>query len=250
MNIHLYFLYFAIGIIPCILWLLLYLRQDVHPESNKNVIKIFLLGGLITVPVIIIEKCFSFFLPDQNILYENLLLLLFYYIIGIGLVEEFSKYFIVKTQVMRSSHFDEPIDAMLYLIIAGLGFAAIENILVIFNIENLLMSFNIAILGEALIISTLRLLTAIFLHTLSAAIVGYFLALSLSRKRKKRKLIVISGLLIAGTLHGLYDVSMVKLSDASQIFHFIIPIAIIFFMGILVYIFFLKVKKLPRGCKF
>ena len=148
--------FFSIGIIPCILWLLFYLRQDVHPESNKKVVEVFLWGVLMVFPAVFLEKTLGIFFPDEISLLSNLPLLFLYYIAGIGLIEEFLKYFVVKFTVINSSHFDEPIDAMLYLIIAGLGFAAIENLLVVFNTE---------ILEEAIIVSSTRLLTAIFLHT-------------------------------------------------------------------------------------
>jgi RsiW-degrading membrane proteinase PrsW (M82 family) len=36
----------------------------------------------------------------------------------------------VRLKALRDPEFDEPIDAMLYMIIVALGFATIENILV------------------------------------------------------------------------------------------------------------------------
>ena len=233
--------FFSIGIIPCILWLLFYLRQDVHPEPNKKVVEVFLWGILMVFPAVFLEKILGIFFPDEISLLSNLPLLFLYYIAGIGLIEEFFKYFVVKFTVINSSHFDEPIDAMLYLIIAGLGFATIENLLVV---------FNIGILEEAIIVSSTRLLTAIFLHTLAAAITGYFLAFSLHQKKKKRGTFIFSGLSLAATFHGLYNISMINLEKAENIFAFLLPIAIISLMAIIIYIFFLKVKKLPRTCKF
>jgi len=192
------------------------------------------------LPAILLEECFSSFLPEERIK-ESFLLLSIYYIIGIGLIEEFLKYLIVKLKVIDSSHFDEPIDIMLYLIIAGLGFATIENIIVIFNIETL---------EEAAIISTVRLLTAIFIHTLSAATTGYFWALSFSFKKGiKRKFSLIFGILTASLLHGFYDISIIRLETVQDLFSFLLPTIIIVFAGVLVFVFFSKVKKLPRTCK-
>ena len=173
MTIGEFIFYFLISVLPCITWLLFYLRQDVHPESNKKIIEIFLFGMIMVLPALLLEESFSGLLPEETI-QESFFLLSLYYIIGVGLVEEILKYLVVKLRVIDSSHFDEPIDIMLYLIIAGLGFATIENIIVIFNIETL---------EEAAIVSTVRLLTAIFIHTLSAAITGYFWALSFCFKK-------------------------------------------------------------------
>jgi RsiW-degrading membrane proteinase PrsW (M82 family) len=229
-----------IGITPCVLWLLLYLRQDVHPESNKKILEIFFWGALAVIPIVYTERALGSFFPTVQSLNQNIFLLLGYYVLVIGLVEELFKYLVVRFRVLNTSHFDEPIDAMLYLIIASLGVAAAENLFVILKTTPM---------NAAIGISVIRLLTAIFLHTLAAAITGYFLAASMNRKGIKKYSIFAIGLLIASVLHGLYDVSIVKLETAQNIFIFLIPIAIIFVMGLLVYLFFLKVKNMPRACK-
>ena len=169
MPISTFLLYFTIGSLPAIVWLLFYLRQDVHPESNRKVMEIFLWGGVMVVPVYLIESILEYFFPEKNILLQNATLLFVYYIFVVGLVEEFFKYWVVKKRVINSSHLDEPIDLMLYLIISGLGFAMVENISVI---------LSSTALEEAVFVSLIRLLTAVFLHSLAAAITGYFLALS------------------------------------------------------------------------
>lgn len=233
-----FFLYFFLGVLPCILWLLFYLRKDVHPESNKKIIEIFFLGILITLPVLILEIFFSRFFPPQKILIKNFFLSLIYFIFCIGFIEELFKYLVVKFRVIRTSHFDEPIDLMLYLIIAALGFATVENLLAIFTTKK----FEVVI-----IISFLRPITAVFLHTLAAALTGYFLALSLYKKKEFKY--ISFGLLLASFFHGLYNLSVVKLSESFSFFYFLLIISIISIMTILVFYFFSKVKKFPRGCK-
>lgn len=230
------FLYFLISVLPCISWLLFYLRQDVHPESKGKIIEVFLWGVIVVTPALVIEQVFSTILP-QELLNTSPFWFAFYYIIGVGLVEESLKYLVVKLRVLDSSHFDEPIDTMLYLIIAGLGFATVENIIVIFDIKSL---------EEAAIVSMIRLLTAVFLHTFSAAITGYFLALSIYEKNRA---IGILGLSLAALSHGLYNISIVKLETARTYFSFLLPTIIIILMGIFIFVLFLKVKKLPRTCK-
>jgi RsiW-degrading membrane proteinase PrsW (M82 family) len=237
MAISTFLLYFAIGILPAILWLLFYLRQDVHPESNKKIIEIFLWGIIIVIPAMCLETFLGDLFPEKNVILQTPTLFFVYYIVGVGLVEEFFKYLVVKLRVIDSSHFDEPIDAMLYLIIAGLGFATFENLLVV---------FNTGAVGEVIMLSSIRLLTAIFLHTLAAAITGYFLALSIYHRRK---IFIISGLFFTAVSHGLYDISIVKLESAQDLFSFLLPIVIIFLMAMIVYILFKKVKQLPRSCK-
>ncbi len=240
MNLIESIIYFLIGVIPCLLWLFFYLSQDVHPESNKKIIEIFLLGALTVVPIKMIENYATNLFPPENILVKKFMLLLLYYGLIIGFTEEFFKYLVVRLRVIKSSHFDEPIDAMLYLIIASLGLATVENLAVVFGIK---------IIPDIILVSIIRLLTAIFLHTLAAAITGFFLAFCLREKNLiKRSMIVIGGLLIASFCHGIYDISILKLETANNIFYFFLPIAIIFLMGIFVYFLFSKVKKIPRSC--
>jgi RsiW-degrading membrane proteinase PrsW (M82 family) len=237
MSISTFILYFVIGALPAIVWLLFYLRQDVHPESNKKIIEIFLWGGIMVVPVCLAETILECFFPEKDILLQNTILLFIYYIFVVGVVEEFFKYWVVKKRVINSSHLDEPIDLMLYLIISGLGFAMVENLSVI---------LSSAALEEAIFVSLIRLLTAVFLHSLTAAITGYFLAVSLYNRKK---IFIAVGILIAATFHGLYNLSIIELNSAENLFSFLLPIVIIFLMAIIVYIFFKKVKCLPRGSK-
>lgn len=228
-----FLIYFFIGILPCIVWLIFYLRQDVHPESNRKIIEIFLLGALVVAPVFFIER-----LIKEPLSFFNVFL---YYIIVVGFTEEFFKYLIVRIRVIKSSHFDEPIDAMLYMVIASLGLATVENVAVIIR--------QAPYMQDAIILSSIRLLTAIFLHTLAAAITGYFLARSLRVKNLiKRSFVVIGGLFLSSFFHGIYDVAIRKLDQTLNVFYFLLPIVIIFLMGIFVYILFSKVKKMPRSC--
>ena len=113
------------------------------------------------------------------------------------LTEEFFKYLVVRQVILRHPDFDEPLDAMIYLIVSALGFAAAENLLVIFTSS--ILSFQVA-----LNIALARFLSATFLHTLASGILGYFLALALLNF-KKRKLIFGLGFALAVVAHSFYN---------------------------------------------
>ena len=49
------FLYIIFGILPSLTWLFYYLRKDLHPESKKMILKVFLWGALSTIPVLIVQ---------------------------------------------------------------------------------------------------------------------------------------------------------------------------------------------------
>ena len=159
--------------------------------------------------------------------------------VGVALVEEVFKYLVVKKRVVESSEFDEPVDAMLYMIIAALGFAAVENIL------NMFLLLKPQYFFDAFLVGGIRFVGATFLHALCSGLVGYYLALSFLYTKRRFKMIA-KGLLIAVLLHGFYDLSIIKIEGMAK---FIIPIIILIFLSIFVSLGFQKVKKLKSICK-
>ncbi len=120
--------------------------------------------------------------------------------IAVSLTEEFLKYGAVRFTILKSPEFDEPFDAMLYLIVAALGFAAAENVLTFLSLESI---EQIAFIG------VLRFWGATFLHTLASGIIGYYLALSMrscnSSESSHPKRLILKGFAIAVGIHGIYD---------------------------------------------
>jgi len=225
-----------LGLAPSIIWLLFFLRKDTHPESNKMILKIFFYGMLITIPAALIEIGIAIFLDKLNI--SPILILFLYWFIGVALIEEFLKYLIVREKVLNNSEFDEPVDAMLYMIIVALGFAALENILVLLPTGKFFL--------ETLGISALRFIGATFLHALCSATLGYFLALSLFETKKRLRLII-TGLTIATLLHGIYNFSIIKIADNS--YYIFITIILLIGLACFVSFGFKKLKKTASICK-
>ncbi len=232
-----YLLAIIFGVLPSVIWLLFYLRKDVHPESNPMVIKIFFYGMLSALPAFFLEIGIFKIFAKLNLPLIYLAILNTF--IGVALIEEIMKYLVVKEKVLYSAEFDEPIDALLYMIIAALGFAASENILILFDLGSKLL------LPQALEISAVRFLGATFLHTLCSGLVGYFLALSLFETKKRLKLIFL-GLLISIALHGLYNFSIMEIEGSLK---FLIPLAILISLTIFVTIGFKRLQKLKSVCK-
>ncbi len=207
-QIILFVLPIMFGILPSIIWLLFYLRKDAHPESAKMILKIFSWGIIITVLTAIVEigavSIINTGLEFLANLFISSSVVFFLYnfhfilgIIAIAFIEEFFKFLVVKEKVLSSSAFDEPLDAMLYMVIAGLGFAAMENILVLISLDKFFDENTIYIIG-------LRFLGATFLHALSSATLGYFLALSLIEEKKK-SFFLAAGLVLATLSHSAYN---------------------------------------------
>ena len=237
-----YFICIFFGLAPSIIWLLFYLRKDVHPEPKKMVLKIFFYGTFIAIVAAAIEIAVEIALNfiNKNSTFPPFLFFLLYSFIGIAFVEEFLKYFVVKKQVLNDPEFDEPTDIMIYMIIAALGFAALENILVLFPGQGTFTLFQTAV------VSSLRFIGATFLHALCSGTVGFFLALSIFETKKKLRLIS-SGLIIATVLHGLYNFSIMKLDE--NFYYIYIPIIILTALAFFVSFGFRKLKKIASVCK-
>lgn len=216
------------GTLPSFFWLSFYLKKDSRPEPKWMVIKVFLFGMLITIPAILFEKIAFWGFNKLNI--SSSLLTILNIFLGISFIEEFLKFFVIKISVLNSPQFDEPVDAMIYMIIAALGFAAVENILVVFGLK------PNYILGVLI----LRLLGATFLHSLSSAIIGFFLGLYYFKPERKKGLVLI-GFLLAILLHGFYNFFIINSKDLLMI---LFPFFLLTASLIFVLFGFQRLKKL------
>ena len=233
-------IYIIFGILPSLIWLFYYLRQDLHPEPRKKIIQIFFWGVLSTVPVFFVQMGLQYLLSKIGL--NSAAYNFIYWFLIIALSEEFFIYLVIKFKVIDSPDLDEPLDVMLYMVISALGFAALENVLYLFSpIGN---STFVQLIDRTLIISFIRFIGATFLHTLSSAVIGYSLAISFY-ETKKRYLIVFLGVTAATLLHGLYDFSIMTLDGYAKI---AIPIIIILTLALLVFSGFKKLKKMKSVC--
>jgi len=233
------------GLSASFIWLMFYLRKDAHPESNKMVLKIFIFGMLTTIPAALAE--IGIFERISKVWIENnpYLFIILYQLFAVALTEEFLKYFVVKKAVLKNKEFDEPVDAMIYMIISALGFAALENILALFGMPFI----------NVLFISSLRFIGATFLHALVSGTIGYFLALSIA-KTKKRTSFIAAGISISVILHALFNIFIIGIETARiagktplAVFFGVCVVIILISLSIFVSRGFKKLKKLSSTCK-
>ena len=233
--------YIIFGILPSLTWLFYYSRKDAHPEPEKMIIKIFLWGMLITIPVFFVQIGLKLLLDKTDI--NPLAYELIYWFLIIALSEEFFKYLVIKIKVQNSPDLDEPLDIVLYMVVAALGFAALENILYLFAPASQI-SFN-DLVSRTLLITFIRFIGATFLHTLSSSVVGYSLVISFCFA-KRGYLPVVLGIFMATLLHGLYNFSIMNLDGYAK---FAIPAIIILTLAFLVFSGIEKIKKMKSVCK-
>jgi RsiW-degrading membrane proteinase PrsW (M82 family) len=209
-----YLLYAIFGLLPSVIWLLFYLRKDHHPEPNSMVVKIFLWGMLMGPLAIFFELFVKWLLNPTDlasfidILRQNSRdVYLFVGIVFVApIIEEFVKYLVVRFAVLKNPEFDEPLDVMLYMIISALGFAAIENLLLVF--QSPLPDF-----GQVVSLAALRFISATFLHALASGLLGYWLARSLAEPAKRIQFLA-RGFSLAIFFHASYNYLTWKISDS------------------------------------
>lgn len=157
---------------------------------------------------------------------------------GFAAAEEVIKYISARRFVLRGTDFDEPVDAMIYLITVALGFAAFENIFF------LVPAFG-STLFEGFLITNLRFLGATLLHAVSSGVVGYAVALTFYR-HTRQTWYVSTGLFCATALHMLFNVIVVKSGNAG----FGQALIVLVLTSMFLIFAFDRAKKIKRAARF
>lgn len=143
---------------------------------------------LMTIPAAALEFIVDYIMPySEN---GSLSQIIWGTFIVIAPVEEYLKYLVIKKKIYKNPEFNERLDGVIYGVIAGLGFASLENIM--------------AALGNGPSVILFRFFTATLMHALTSGIVGYYLGRARFNPRKEKNLIL-RGLLIAIIIHGAYN---------------------------------------------
>lgn len=191
---------FTLATIPIAILLMYVYSKDRYDKEPKLLIaKLFFLGALTVIPVIIFELIAGLVFHVEfgssehipHISSGNFLSLFLYSLIGIGLVEEGFKFIALRFGVWDNIHFDRRFDAIVYSVSVSLGFASIENIGYLFSY------------GDSIAVS--RALYAVPAHACLAIIMGYYFGKAKFGKPEERFFLLFKGLTIPVILHGIYD---------------------------------------------
>lgn len=198
------------GLLPALVWLFFWLYEDKKkPEPKGNLLQAFLVGAVAVIVAFFLERPFlSVFgplagtaIPIEFSLVTLIMILGQSKLIFVwSAIEETVKYAGARITVLERPEFDEPVDAMIYLITVALGFAAMENALFLFDILAKGQDHIYFILT-----GHLRFLGATIVHTVSSAIVGAGLALSFYKPWWYKLIATIVSLFTAIVLHALFN---------------------------------------------
>lgn len=208
--INIFSILFALtcGIVPALIWLYFWLKEDAyHPEPLSLIMTTFLAGSLAVILVIPLEKIAGNIFPGIGLMTFLLW----------AILEEGFKFIAAYTGGIRRREDDEPLDPMIYMIVAALGFVAIENALFIISplvgVDGLgniiirpLLSGDISL---GLMTGNLRFIGAALLHIVSSSIIGSSLALNFYKSRTEKILWFIFAFIISVFVHTAFNLFIV-----------------------------------------
>ncbi len=215
---------FVGGLIPALLWLFFWLREDKeHPEPRGLLFITFIAGMASVILVLPFEQ-----LAQQKI-GESIPLTILW-----AAAEEIIKLLIVVLVVFKTSQLDEPVDYPIYFIVSALGFAALENTL-----------FLLTPLGQneitvSLLTGNLRFLGATLLHAVCSSIIGISLGLAFFGTWIQKKIALFTGLFTAIVLHALFNFFIIKGNGQN----FLSVFAFLWVISIITILLFEKLRRM------
>jgi len=209
--------------ISILIWVWFWTRKQ--SLDNKSAIFVFVGGAIAVLFALPFQKAFSIFIPGS----PPIVLFLW------ATVEE-----VIKLSVVLCAIKFLKIDrakTLIYMIVAALGFAALENVLYVVG----------PLIGEdttrSVITGNLRFIGASLLHVVASSIIGVALAFSFYKSVRKRVVITTLALTLAIVFHAIFNLSVIHWDDWGTIFSFSITWVLAL---VLIYIVFKKDTKTPK----
>lgn len=191
-------------------------------EPKRLLIKLFIFGGLIAIPVVYVEgilnymNIFAVTESDMKNFYTAFVVAAF--------TEELFKWFVVKKFAYSNHEYDERLDGIVYCVFVSLGFAAVENVGYVFS-------------TNAISVAYMRAVTALPGHMLFGVVMGYYLSrqkFAVTAKGQKRAAFM--SLFMPILVHGIYDYILM-----SQY-----KILLIGFIPFMIWLWFFGVKRIRK----
>ena len=166
----------------------IYFKDKFEKEPWKLLLKNFFLGATVSVIITLaLSYLLGWLLPSFD--GENILHMFFKAFFVVALVEEFSKYIVVRNFAQKNKEFNEPFDGIVYAVMVSMGFATLENVMYVYS-----YGYETGIV---------RAFTAVPAHATFAILMGYYMGKA--KFSKNKFLLNIIGLLVATLFHGAYD---------------------------------------------
>lgn len=186
------------------LWIYYLCRKDKHPEPIIWLIFAFFLGILAAYLSFKTEEQLAVLRFDKHS---------FDYLLFSAFIEEFFKFLVILVFIFPRKIFDEPIDAMIYMMFSAFGFAFVENFLYLLGFKELRLANEIvgreeiSITNGLFIIAFMRFLGPNLIHILSSSLIGFGYSVNVATRHY---LPFIISFISAGTLHFVFNWIIIK----------------------------------------
>lgn len=209
-----------ISVLPGILIGKYIYKKDKDKKPKKIIIKLLVFGVLFAILAAILEELYDFVFPNSKTFFS----MLCQYIIGVGLIEEFSKFLPAYFMGIKSKYFDDIYDSIFFTAFSALGFAVFENIFYV-------------LFDGGVTIAILRFFISVPGHIAVAIIMGYFIGIAYQYKNnnniRKFRVTMFYSIFIPALFHGLGDFGIVY--GVEHINLFTILISILTSVSIIIY---------------
>lgn len=191
-----------VGLIPSLLWLFFWLREDATRSEPRWLLAMCFMAGMIMVLVCIpIEQWLQTLAQTETMKYTLW-----------AMAEELAKFIAVGAIALHTAWNDEPIDAMIYCIAVALGFAALENTLFVMNP----LSHGSAV-AVSIIHGNLRSIGATLVHVVSSATIGFALGFNFYHGKAAKFFGWLVAVLVAIAIHASFNISVVHASASDTL---------------------------------
>ncbi len=178
-----------LAVAPVFLIIIYIYIQDKHEKEPKKLLLYnFLLGATVSVGITTVLYLITDLItpvPEKKNIGQQFIKAYFI----VALVEEFSKYVIVRYYAQPKEAFNEKFDGIVYAVMVSMGFAATENIFYV--------------LDGGIQTAVVRAITAVPAHATFGILMGYYMGIA--KFSNKRAYYNILGLILAILFHGTYD---------------------------------------------
>ena len=192
-NWNIFLFAFLGGIIPAVVWLIFWLMEDYkRPEPKRLILRAFFLGMIAVILVLPFQQSVDTIFPGLGLVAFLLW----------SILEEGFKLGAAYFGGMQSPEDDEPIDPLIYMITAALGFTALENTL--FIISPLLDNNH----AMGVVAGNMRFVGASLLHTFTAGIIGIGIGLSFYKRNFLKFLYILTAFILAVAFHTAFNLTI------------------------------------------
>jgi len=196
----------------------IYVRDKYEKEPISLLLKSLGLGALIVIPVVFVEWLLRAIMPYLSgmgtAFYDAFVVAAF--------TEEVFKFAVLYFLIRKSSEFNERFDGIVYAVFISLGFAAVENVLYVYE--------------DGLDVGLMRAFTAVPAHALFGVSMGYYFALS-KFETESTDINMFKALAVPIVLHGIYDFILMTGH----------PYLLFAFIPFLIYLWWSGMKKIKHG---